>query len=241
MGLTDYLQLPFAQNALVAGTLIAVVCGLVGPFVVSRNMAFAVHGTAELSFTGAAAGLLVADDPILGALLGSLVVATAFGLLGWVVYQNKEQVRGVLSHRADFRLLAAALAVYLATLVCTFLRWYALVRVIEPKFTRRDALLLGFIGNVFNLVIPGAVGGDFIKAAYLVRMDINRTQAVASMVIDASAPETMATAKVPLSREVRGMWPKMARLLPTSTHEAATEPAASVTVLLDAVTDASTL
>ena len=46
------------------------------------------------------------------------------------------------------------------------------------------AFLLGFIGNVFNLVIPGAVGGDFIKAAYLVRMDINRTQAVASMVID---------------------------------------------------------
>ena len=46
------------------------------------------------------------------------------------------------------------------------------------------AFLLGFIGNVFNLVIPGAVGGDLIKAAYLVRMDINRTQAVASMVID---------------------------------------------------------
>ena len=27
---------------------------------------------------------------------------------------------------------------------------------------------LGFIGNVFNLVIPGAVGGDLIKAAFLV-------------------------------------------------------------------------
>jgi hypothetical protein len=37
---------------------------------------------------------------------------------------------------------------------------------------------------VFNLVIPGAVGGDFIKAAYLVRMHIKKTQAIASMVID---------------------------------------------------------
>jgi hypothetical protein len=37
---------------------------------------------------------------------------------------------------------------------------------------------------VFNLVIPGAVGGDLIKAAYLVRMHIKKTQAVASMVID---------------------------------------------------------
>ena len=45
-------------------------------------MAFAVHGTAELAFTGAAAGLLIAGDAVAGALVGSLVVATAFGLLG---------------------------------------------------------------------------------------------------------------------------------------------------------------
>lgn len=45
-------------------------------------MAFAVHGAAELSFTGAAAGLLIAGDALGGALVGSLVVAVAIGLLG---------------------------------------------------------------------------------------------------------------------------------------------------------------
>ena len=45
-------------------------------------MAFAVHGAAELSFTGAAAGLLIANDALGGALVGSLVVAVAIGLLG---------------------------------------------------------------------------------------------------------------------------------------------------------------
>jgi len=45
----------------------------------------------------------------------------------------------------------------------SFVRWYALVKVIEPRFTPGPAFLLGYIGNVFNLVIPGAVGGDFIK------------------------------------------------------------------------------
>ena len=45
-------------------------------------------------------------------------------------------------------------------------------------------MLLGLIGMVFNLVIPGAVGGDLIKAAYLARMRIRKTQAIASMVID---------------------------------------------------------
>jgi zinc/manganese transport system permease protein len=45
-------------------------------------MSFAVHGASELAFTGAVAGLLVADDPLAGALVGSLVVATLIGLLG---------------------------------------------------------------------------------------------------------------------------------------------------------------
>ena len=82
MTLSDYLNDTFVQNALIAATLVAVTTGLIGPFVIIRDLAFAVHGSAELAFTGAAAGLLAANNPILGALLGSLVVATAIGLLG---------------------------------------------------------------------------------------------------------------------------------------------------------------
>src|SRR5262249_47992891 len=72
----------------------------------------------------------------------------------------------------------------LVGIIWTFVRWYFLVRVIDPRFTLRAATLLGFIGNVFNLVIPGAVGGDLIKAAYLTKMHVKKTQAIASMVID---------------------------------------------------------
>lgn len=82
MGLSDYLQLPQVQHALIAATLVAVISGLIGPFVVTRRAAFAVHGVAELALTGAAAGLLWFDDGVLGALLGSLVVATAISVLG---------------------------------------------------------------------------------------------------------------------------------------------------------------
>ena len=82
MGLGFYLQQPFAQHALIAASLISIACGLLGPFVVTRGAAFAVHGTAELAFTGAAAGLLISNDPVVGALVGSLVVATAIGVLG---------------------------------------------------------------------------------------------------------------------------------------------------------------
>ncbi|BBZ75262.1 putative ABC-transporter transmembrane protein [Mycolicibacterium anyangense] len=82
MTLADYLSESFVRNALIAATLVAITSGLIGPFVIMRDLAFAVHGSAELAFTGAAAGLVAANDAILGALLGSLVVATAIGLLG---------------------------------------------------------------------------------------------------------------------------------------------------------------
>ena len=39
----------------------------------------------------------------------------------------------------------------------------------------RDAMRLGFIGNVFNLVIPGAVGGDIVKGAFLCREQARKT------------------------------------------------------------------
>jgi len=77
-----YLGQPFAQHALLAAALVAVSCGLIAPLVINRGMAFAVHGISELAFTGAAAGLLLANNPIVGALIGGLIVATIMGLLG---------------------------------------------------------------------------------------------------------------------------------------------------------------
>jgi zinc/manganese transport system permease protein len=77
-----YLQYPFAQHALIAATLVALVSGLIAPFVVARDMAFAVHGSAELAFPTAVAGLLIANDALTGALVGSIAVAGAIALLG---------------------------------------------------------------------------------------------------------------------------------------------------------------
>jgi zinc/manganese transport system permease protein len=93
--LTSLLGEQFVQNALVAGAIVAVVSGVVGPFVVVRNMTFAVHGIAELGFTGAAGGLLIGLDPILGLMAGSLVVAGMIGGLG-VRGRERDSVIGVV-------------------------------------------------------------------------------------------------------------------------------------------------
>lgn len=117
-------------------------------------------------------------------LLNLLLGAVAFGLLGLVIYTKRDQLREVFERRVDPWLMGAAFVLYVAALVGTFVRWYVLVRALDLPFRLRDALRLGFIGNVFNLVIPGAVGGDLIKGAFLVREQSRKTQAVASMVID---------------------------------------------------------
>ncbi len=95
LGAALYLDQPFAQHAVVAGVLVAVSCGLIGPFVVTRQMAFAVHGTSELAFTGAAAGLVLADNPVAGALGGALVVAAVIGALS-VRERERDSAIGVI-------------------------------------------------------------------------------------------------------------------------------------------------
>lgn len=120
----------------------------------------------------------------IGLAVNAGLVLLAFGLLGLVIWRNRDKLGDVFSRPLDWRLFALGQAIFLVSLVSTFVRWYLLARVVDPRFTLRAALLLGFIGNVFNMVIPGAVGGDLIKAAYLVKMHVKKTQAIASMVID---------------------------------------------------------
>ncbi len=119
-----------------------------------------------------------------GLLINATLMAAAFGLLGWTVWGNREQIQQVIAARPDLRLFGVAFAIYMLALVSTFVRWFVLVRALGLPFRVGDAMRLGFIGNVFNLVIPGAVGGDLIKAAFLCREQERKTQAVASMVID---------------------------------------------------------
>jgi len=62
-----------------------------------RGMAFAVHGTSELAFTGAAGGLLVADNAVAGALVGAVVVAALLTALGGEARERDSTIGVVLA------------------------------------------------------------------------------------------------------------------------------------------------
>jgi zinc/manganese transport system permease protein len=70
------------QNSIIAGAILGVVGGMIGVFVMSRDLAFAVHGISELSFAGASAGLLFGIGVVQGSLVGSVLAALLIGGLG---------------------------------------------------------------------------------------------------------------------------------------------------------------
>src|SRR6201999_701297 len=72
----------FVQQALLAAALLGLVAGLIGPFIVMRQMSFAVHGSSEFALTGAAFALLIGFDVGMGSLFGSPLAASLFGVLG---------------------------------------------------------------------------------------------------------------------------------------------------------------
>lgn len=95
-GLADYGDiLALVSNSVWAGAILGLVGGLMGVFVIQRDMAFAVHGISELSFAGAAAALLIGADVVTGSIVGSLVAA---GLIGWLGARARERnsIVGVL-------------------------------------------------------------------------------------------------------------------------------------------------
>jgi zinc/manganese transport system permease protein len=74
--------LPLVTNSLIAGALLALIGGLVGVFVMTRELSFAVHGISELSFAGAAIFLLIGLDVVTGSIVGSLAAAAILAFLG---------------------------------------------------------------------------------------------------------------------------------------------------------------
>lgn len=146
-----YLTQPFVQNALLATLLVAIICGLISPFVVMRKMSFAVHGTSELAFTGAAAGLLIANQALIGAFGGAIVVAILISLLG-TNERNRDSTIGVI----------LAFGLGLGVLLLSFYKGFA---------TQATNILFGNIYGISGmqlilLLLVGIVAGVVILVIY---------------------------------------------------------------------------
>lgn len=75
------------SEAFIAGTMAAVLCAVVGWFVVVRGVVFAADALTHVGFAGAAGAVLAGAPPIAGLLTLTIAVATAIGAL-------QERLRG---------------------------------------------------------------------------------------------------------------------------------------------------
>lgn len=73
---------PFLQHAVATGTAIAVLCGLVGYFVVLRGQVFAGDALSHVAYTGALAALAAGVDLRLGLFAATIAGGLLLGLLG---------------------------------------------------------------------------------------------------------------------------------------------------------------
>jgi zinc/manganese transport system permease protein len=138
--LQQLLQYPFMQHAFEAGTVVALVAGAIGYFVVLRSSAFAAHALSHIGFAGATGAVLVGVSPLIGLLVFTIASASAIGALA-------ERIRG----RDATIGIVLAFSLALGLLFLSLYRGYA---------TLAYALLFGQILGISqnDVVVTVAVG-----------------------------------------------------------------------------------
>jgi len=67
-------------------------------------------------------------------------------------------------------------AIIVGCAVLSAIRWWVLLRATGVELTLWRTLRLSLIGNFFNIALPGAVSGDFVKAFYIAK-DVDERRA----------------------------------------------------------------
>lgn len=105
----NLLLYPFMQNALLAGSIVAIVAAVTGYFVIVRGLTFAGHALAQIGFAGAAAAILLGIDPVFGLLLFTLGAGISIGVLGKEIRERDIAIGIVMTLGLGFGILFIAL------------------------------------------------------------------------------------------------------------------------------------
>src|SRR5437868_1709741 len=84
------LHFHFMQNAYLAGTLVALVAGIMGYFMVLRNQSFAGHSLANVGFAGATGALLFGISPVVGLFTAGVLAAVGIQTLNLGSGQSRQ-------------------------------------------------------------------------------------------------------------------------------------------------------
>ncbi len=85
------------QHAFIAGTMAAILAGIVGYFAIIRHLAFAAHALGHIGFAGAAGALLFGMTPIVGQFILTVFAAFGISLLGERISKSDMAIGIILS------------------------------------------------------------------------------------------------------------------------------------------------
>jgi zinc/manganese transport system permease protein len=108
-------QYDFMQHAFAAGTVVAVMCGVIGVFVIARSLSFIAHAFSHIGFSGAAFAVYIGWNPLSGLLLFSIISALAIGGFGVKMFRRDVTISIILSFFLGLGLLFIALTAKQAT------------------------------------------------------------------------------------------------------------------------------
>jgi len=89
----EALQFEFMRNALLAGILVSIVCGILGTLIVVNRIVFISGGIAHASFGGIGLAFYIGMSPALGAAIFALAVSMVMGIAS---VKNKERADTVI-------------------------------------------------------------------------------------------------------------------------------------------------
>lgn len=94
--LTTLWSYGFMRNALLAGVLVSIACGIIGTLVVLNRIAFISGGIAHAAYGGVGIAYFLGVDPVLGAVGFSLLSSLAMGLVHRKEGQRADTIIGVM-------------------------------------------------------------------------------------------------------------------------------------------------
>ena len=94
--LTTLWSYGFMRNALLAGVLVSIACGIIGTLVVLNRIVFISGGIAHAAYGGVGIAYFLGADPVLGAIGFSLLSSLAMGLVHRKEGQRADTIIGVM-------------------------------------------------------------------------------------------------------------------------------------------------
>lgn len=156
----ELLGFAFFQNALVAGVLASIACGIVGTYVVIRRMVAISGGISHAAFGGIGIGYYLGIEPLLGALVFTTGAAVTMGELERRAHQHMDTLIGAVWATG---MALGILFIYLSPGFAPDLFGYLFGNILLVP--RGELLILSFLVAVI-IITTGLLFNDFLAVTF---------------------------------------------------------------------------